>query len=450
MNTTLERALPGHDRRGRMLMGAFALGLMVSPDNLALLGGFAGHFGIYTPLILVAGAFIYVSYARSYENLYILFSMSSEKIPAIRKVFGTWLAYYLFTIRVLAAIFLSTGLTVSSGFVFNEVFVYWFPNFGFAYILLALLSGLHLLGPVVRTNAQIVFVGTALSGLVLLIGAGLVKGLPYTALPLSFSPMITLPWLFLPLIFFLGVDIGIPLEGAASHQLKETMQTLRTAIAVFGVLMILWAIVTTQNVTGTRLVATSISHMIIAREISGQFGRTIMGIIVIAGACAAVNALFEAVAQMASPMSKQKMLPRMRYTPQVIVLWVATAAAIMMAGGLAGEEKLESYIRAILLLWLGGYGLLQMYSLQIVTAGTSMNQAMRQSPNKVRLLTTAAVTFGGAAVLALTDARAMHIIKVMMTIIGVTLVLGAIGNWQTKRSTSNVSEKGGNNAENQH
>ena len=56
MNATLERALPGHDRRGRMLMGAFALGLMVSPDNLALLGGFAGHFGIYAPLLLVAGA----------------------------------------------------------------------------------------------------------------------------------------------------------------------------------------------------------------------------------------------------------------------------------------------------------------------------------------------------------------------------------------------------------
>ena len=79
-----------------------------------------------------------------------------------------------------------------------------------------------------------------------------------------------------------------------------------------------------------------------------------------------------------------------------------------------------------------------------------MNQAMRQSPNKVRLLTTAAVTFGGAAVLALTDARAMHIIKVMMTIIGVTLVLGVISGTETKRSTSNVSEKGGNNAENQH
>ena len=167
------------------------------------------------------------------------------------------------------------------------------------------------LAPVVRTKAQIVFVGTALSGLVLLIGAGLVKGLPYTALPLSSSPMITLSWLFLPLIFFLGVDIAIPLEGVALHQLKETMQTLKTAIAVFGVLM-------------------------------------------------------------------------------------------------------------------------------------------RQSPNKVRLLTTAAVTFGGAAILALTDARAMHIIKVMITIIGVTLVLGAIGNWRTKRSTSDVSEKGGNNAENQH
>ena len=431
-NTTLDIASPGRERRGRLLVCAFALGLMVSPDNLALLGRFAGHFNIYVPLLLVAGAIVYISYVRSYENLYALFSDPSEKALDIRNALGTWLAYYPLTVRVLAAIFLTTGLTVSSGFVFNEVFVYWFPNFGFAYIVLVLLSGLHLFGPDTRANAQVFFVGTALSGLVLLISAGLVKGLPYTASPIPSSPTVMLSWLFLPLIFFIGFDIALPFGGVSPRQTKETLQALKTTIAVFGVLMILWAIVATQHVPGTRLVAASISHMIAAREIAGQFGRILMGVIVIAGTCAAVNALFEAVARMAATMSQQKMLPRARYPSQITVLGVAVAAAIMMAGGLAGEEMLESYIRATVLLWLGGYGLLQIRLLQIAAVATGM----RQSPSRVRLLATAVLTFGGAAILVLTDTHAMHIFKVITTTIGIALVLGAIGKW---RANPNIS-----------
>ncbi|MDX2446411.1 MAG: hypothetical protein QNK29_04335 [Desulfobacterales bacterium] len=427
---TSETKSPGRAGRGRMLVGAFALGLMVSPDNLALLGRFAGHFNIYVPLLLVVGAVVYISYARSYENLYALFCLESGKALDIRKVLGVWLAYYPLTVRVLSAIFLTTGLTVTSGFVFNEVFVYWFPNFGFAYILLAVVSGLHFFGPDTRAKAQVLFVGTALVGLALLIGIGIVKGLPYTASHIPSGPRIMLSWLFVPLLFFIGFDIAVPFGAVSPHQTKDILQALKTAIAVFGVLMILWAIVTTQHVSGARLVATSISHMIAAREISGQFGRIIMGLVVIAGTCAAVNALFEAVARVTATMSKQKMLPRARYTSRFSVLCVAVAAAIMMAGGLAGEEILESYIRAALLLWLGGYGLLQIRLLQMTVAVTGM----RQGSTRLRLLTTAVLAFGGAAILALTDDQAMIILKVMTTTIAIALVLGAIGNWRANKA----------------
>ncbi len=84
-NATSEMASPHREGHGRILAGAFALGLMVSPDNLALLGRFAGRFGIYAPLLLVSGAVVYISYVRSYENLYALFSADDGKTPDIRK-----------------------------------------------------------------------------------------------------------------------------------------------------------------------------------------------------------------------------------------------------------------------------------------------------------------------------------------------------------------------------
>jgi hypothetical protein len=424
--TTSETASPVREGRGRIRMGAFALGLMVSPDNLALLGRFAGQFGIYVPLLLVAGVVVYIGYVRSCETLFAHFSTQSGNALDIHKALGSWLAYYPLTVRVLAAIFLTTGLTVTSGFVFNEVFVYWFPNFGFAYLLLVLLSGLHFFRPDTRARAQGFFVGTALVGLALLIGVGLVKGLPYNASPIPASPTDMLSWLFVPLLLFIGFDIAIPFGTLSPRQTKKTLQALKTAIAVLGVMLILWAIVATQHVSGARLVATSISHMIAAREISGQLGRVVMGLVVIAGTCAAVNALFEAVARMTVAMSKQKMLPRMPYPSQASVLCVAAAAAIMMAMGLAGEEILEAYIRAALLLWLGGYGLLQVRLLHVATATTG----------RLRLVTTAVLAFGGAAILALTDGQAMLIFIVMTTIIGITLVLGAIRKWRANKIIS--------------
>ena len=434
MDTAVETASPGRNRRGRMLALVYALGLMVSPDNLALLGRFAGHFGIYAPLLLAAGAWVYLNYARGYADLYDLFPGPAGETLVIRETLGTWLVYYPLVVRVLAAVFLTTGLTVSCGFVFNEVFVYWFPNFGFAFILLGLLSALHLLGPGLRARAQTFFVGTAFLGLTLFIGAGFIKGLPHTASRIPADSPIALPWLFMPLMFFIGFDIAVSMTGYPLRRSNGAMKSPKTAIVVFGVLMILWAIVITQYVTGSRLTATSISHIIAAREISGQLGRIIMGFIVIAGACAAVNALFEAVARLAATMSEHKLLPRILHTPQVTVLCVAAAAAIMMAGGLAGEELLETYIRATLLLWLGGYGLLQVCLLQMAAAGVGVRPAIGQGRIKVRLLTTAVVTFGGAAILALTDARAMLIFKVIMAFIGSALVLGAIGKRRAKQS----------------
>lgn len=450
MDTAVETDPVGRSRRNQVVVLGYALGLMVSPDNIALLGRFAGHFGIYTPLLLAAGAWVYLNYARGYADLNALFPGPAGETLLIRKALGAWLAYYPLVVRVMAAVFLTTGLMVSCGYVFNEVFVYWFPNFGFAFILLGLLSALHLLKPGLRASVQTYFVGTAFLGLTLLICAGLVKGPPHTVSRISADFPVALSWLFMPLIFFIGFDIATSMAAYPLHRANGAMKSIKTAIIVFGVLIISWAMVATQYVTASRLTATSISHIIAAREILGQSGRIIMGLIVIAGACAAANALFETLARLAASMSEHRLLPRMPRTHQITVLCAAAIAAIMMAGGLAGEKELEIYIRATLLLWLGGYGLLQACLLKMATSGTGVSAPIKKSRAKLRLSATAIVTFGGVAILALTGTHAILMFKVIMAAIGCSLVLGAIGKRNLKPSSKDVKEKGENHAKIQH
>ena len=68
--------------------------------------------------------------------------------------------------RVLLLVCASTGTLAIAGYVFNEVFVYWFPNLGFSFCVLVVLLTLNLLSPKVAKTAQLFFVAVALLGLV--------------------------------------------------------------------------------------------------------------------------------------------------------------------------------------------------------------------------------------------------------------------------------------------
>lgn len=61
--------------------------------------------------------------------------------------------------RIPVFLFASTAMLVSAGFAFNEIFVYWFPNFLFASLLLALICGLHLFHEKAVVWGQALFAG---------------------------------------------------------------------------------------------------------------------------------------------------------------------------------------------------------------------------------------------------------------------------------------------------
>jgi amino acid transporter len=130
-------------------------------------------------------------------------------------------------------------------------------------------------------------------------------------------------------------------------------------ILLAAIILVLWGLVSLNYVSPSKLADTTVPHMLAARKIMGQNGRFIMGLVVLAGSCAAVNALLMAVSRMISGMAKQGLLPaflslRSKRFPISLMLLVL-GIAIMMAAGMAGEPLLEIYSRAGIWFWLLHY-----------------------------------------------------------------------------------------------
>ena len=152
-----------------------------------------------------------------------------------------------------------------------------------------------------------------------------------------------------------------------------------------------------------------------------------MGVVVVFGSLAAINALFESVARMAATL-QQQLLPWMNALPKAAIALMVVITAVLMASGFAGEEGLETWIRTAMLLWLVGYGMLSM-RLATKPSSTDARILMR---SKTSLLMAAATSFSGTAILILTDAQVVLMFKIILAVIGTTLIMGALGKWRAK------------------
>ncbi len=325
---------------------ACCLGIAVSPDTLVMLANFAGHTGYYSIGLLLPAMAVFIVFAGLFTSLGAASFDSASEARLLQNFLGPLLVYLPFFIRIFAVLFVSTGVLVSSGFVFNEVFWHRFPNFAFAFLLLAILCILHLTRLSVALHAQIWLVVTAIFGIVLLIVYGLWSGEPIPQD--AWKKMPGAGVVFLPFLLWIGMDLGFfPLAG------KKTMsRAMVLSVLAAGILFSLWILVSIGYVPLDRLAYTSIPHMITARHIAGDTGRALMGMVVISGSLAAVNALFLACRINAGHMAGQRLLPGWMNRPRVLPILLAGAIAVMMAMGMAGSPLLESWIRATFVLWL--------------------------------------------------------------------------------------------------
>lgn len=328
---------------------AIALSWPLSPDALVRLGNGAGKGGLGVLFGLLFAASLSGMAAtvirrpkmpdgREYDAGGLL-AAALGPLPAMTIVIAS---------RVSLVLLLPTGLLVTAGSTFNEVFVYWFPTFGFSYLLLTVILLTHLAGERSALALQPVFAGIAVSALTLLVLLGLsdsgemgsLSTPAISALPISAASA---------LVLFLGYDVP-----SSSPDGKSRLPVLA---GLSGILLLFcgWALASLSHLPAQRLVDSTVPHIQVARAIAGESGRILMGITVIGGACAAVNGLFLIARHSLAALAARNLLPGHRqgaFSAGIRVAVLSAIIAVMLASGLAGTNILETYIEATLLLWL--------------------------------------------------------------------------------------------------
>ncbi len=322
---------------------SLALAWMFSPDALVLQGNGAGlGVSLFLPALAVGGiissACIFLLHHPK------LSECSDKRFPPTTFIIAS---------RLSLVLFLPTGMLVTAGFTFNETFVYWFPNFGFSFLLLAFVLTLHLISEKIAAAVQPLLIGTTLICLLLLSIFGILgREVDITpaepAFPLSVHLSIA------SLVIFLGYDSVN--NGTTIHR----RMIYWGAIGAGYLLLTLWAIASMSNVNPANLVESTVPYVIVANKLLGEPGRIIMGIIIISGTLGCVNALFIQANRSMIPLTERFFLRfsagtvlKTRIYPCIFSVLIGS----FMAAGMAGSSNLEIYIRGALMLWLLSIGI---------------------------------------------------------------------------------------------
>ncbi len=125
---------------------AWVTGMMVSPEVLILQGNIVGTNGPTYFVAILAAMALHGFNAQIYQLIPTQTNPQSGEIFLLKDTFGSLIASTLLLLsRPVLAVCLGTATLVAAGFVFNEVFIYWFPNFGFAVVLMLTLLALNLI-----------------------------------------------------------------------------------------------------------------------------------------------------------------------------------------------------------------------------------------------------------------------------------------------------------------
>lgn len=334
----------------------WVVGMMISPEALRLNGWHVGTMGGWYILSMGLALAAYGLSTRIHAHGY------RDEQTILSRAYGDyWAAVLLLMARPALVVVLATATLVTAGFVFNETFVFWFPNFAFAFLLLGLVLAVNLAGPRTAVIVQAICVAIAFAGLVLLGIFGLFapKSASLAAPAVSLGP--TVGDAAGAMLLFLGYElIGYVHRGTGR---VETIRFMRIGLLCSAILLLVWNWVGLRLVPAERLTDTYIPHILVAKAAAGGWGRPIIGMVGIAGTVAAVNLIFRAVSDMLGAMAERRQMPAFfnagTARPAALVL-LAVVTAVLMAVGFAGSEHLDIALRAAMLLYLVFYGLVQL------------------------------------------------------------------------------------------
>jgi amino acid transporter len=339
---------------------AFALGVMLSPDTLILLGNTLGREGdaALSGLLIAGGLHALTAWTYGRLGLHPTASVGESRLLA--DAYGPLVATVLpLCARVVYTVAAATGILAIAGYVWNEVFVYWFPNLGFSFGLLGMVAGLSLAGPRVAMLAQLSYVMLALGGLLYLSAMGLLgcRQVPSGFEVTAASSFVMVRSLLAGLVLFVGFELALFTTPSTAGTPSPPGRLMALSVVLAALVFSGWGTASIRCVASVRLAESTVPHMVAARAIGGDWGRAVMGVVVLAGTCATVHTLLRAGSHMLAGMATHGLLPAWlgwrQARPARLVL--AAGPAVMLATGMAGEPETEVYARAGVLFWLLHY-----------------------------------------------------------------------------------------------
>lgn len=341
------------------------------------------------------------------------------------------------------AVCASAGLVVSAGFVFNEVFVYWFPNFAFASLLLVSITLLNIFGKKPALVTQVITIAAASIGLLILTGAGLFN-LSGARSTFEMSVNFDYRYLAAAVIVLVGFDMGLYAGWGTRHGFSQLSRSMAIALIGSGVLLALWGLATLAVVPAAKLESSTIPHMIMAREAFGQTGRLIMGTVVIFGVSSAVNALMLSIStitgQLASGAGGSKKAVFASKTRAATILFVAGASALLMALGFAGEPVLDTWIRSSLVMWLLYYTIVNFSAYWAWHGARAIDdKGWTSSTTALKALSIAGCTLAAAGLVLLEPEPLSMLAFVVVIALAVTVIVNVV-DFYFVRNTQRIPE----------
>jgi amino acid transporter len=411
---------------------AIALGIMLSPENLVILGQQSGASGRAPWLWLAAAAGIHLFTARAYAAGGGLATPSPEGGPRPASFRAPLAAALLLASRGGLALWGVTAVLVTAGYVFNETFAPAYPNLGFSFTLLAILVGLNLPGPRLAAIFQVIFVGAALAGLSALMVMGL-WGSPPPLPPTGAGGLTWRQGLVLSpnfLLLFIGYDLAGVRGEKGRDQAGSPAAPMLAGIGAAFVLFGLWSYLSLRYVPSLKLQESTVPYAYVAGAIAGDAGRRLMGGVLLAGTLAAANALMMTVPRLVSGLPPAGLLPLIFRSRRLTLLLLGGGLALVMALGLGGSPNLPLFLKASALLWL------LTYARQHLIAWRRPG-----SPEPAGLAVACALALAGAAGLALaTDPEWAMLTTYGLLLVGALTLIGSIpygtGNLKTEKEDS--------------
>lgn len=345
----------------KFLTAGLILSWMLTPEVLVMVNRGAGLTGIYIVFSLAAGTMLALFCSFIIHNPRLLQAGFGSDLLLMQSSYGKVASAALILAgRIPLLLFASIGMLVTAGFAFNEIFVYWFPNFLFASLLLVAITVFNLGHERYALGAQAVAATTVIIGLVTLIVLGFWQD-PLKNIQISRGAQSITPSLIL-----LG---SVSLLGFDFHQSAKRDGAVGFTLVMGGVLLSLWSLVALRHVAGQSLADSPVAYMFVARSIAGDFGRQIMGIVVISGVFCGVNGLLVVFRRILRDFSVTGLYKRnTAWTNLIVIVFMLTIETLMITG-FAGEVSLKYQIRAAITLWLLYLGL------RTLAAGRALQQS---------------------------------------------------------------------------